>query len=872
VLLARYSQLIDVQTGEDLAPRPAIGVPLSGSAGAIEGVLTDQSGAAIPNVEVIAESLSGAGDKYSARTDNNGHYLVRNVPSGLYKVTCSATGFQNAVVMNVPVHSLSVTAVNLTLRVGAAMEAVEVSAAPAILQTTSSAVAVTKSGGKGVVAGTQVKEQTFTPRLRRYFPETLYWAPSLLTDANGHAQLKFKLADNITTWKMSVVASTKEGAIGATDAEIQAFQPFFVDHEPPKVLTIGDRIELPVTVRNYLPKEQQVNIEMKAAPWFELLRAGKQTITVPSGDSTNAIFPFRTLAVVKEGKQQVYAANRSTGDAIEKGITIHPDGFPSSASVSQFIRGRSALKLPLPANVIPGSLHGELKIYPNLLAHVVESIEASLERPYGCGEQTTSSTYPSILYLQLTKSLSTERPAANKARRFARLGYQRLLNYRESDGGFSYWGSHSYKSEADISLTAYVIRFLTDASEVVPDVDPELVPGAAQFLVAHQEKDGSWLPHYGHETASTTAYVANSLARIEPTLKDAKLKAAAHDAVARALERLADPHNPLVGPYAVAQYALAAHYFGEQSKATDAIAKLRTMATTQSGQTYFDLDTNTPFYGWGRAGRLESTGVAVLALRTIAPEKLQDLADSATAFLLSEKDQYGIWYSGQATVNVTKGLIASMHSPNLHSTSTLIARLNDTPITLPADQSDGPGYVDVTSLLHAGENTVSISGGDSRSLVSAQLVSRYYVPWEGLVPESRAVTSPGKPDGLRLRVEFDRTDAPSGADLRCTAEAERIGSRGYGMMIAEIGTPPGADVDRRSLDQMLESSGWSISRYDVLPDRVLVYLWPRAGGIKFSFTLRPRFGLNALSAPSVLYDYYNPEMSVTLRPVRFTIH
>ena len=868
VFLARYSQLIDIQTGEDLAPRLAPGVPLSGSAGAIEGVLTDQSGATIVNVEVVAESLDGGGEKYSAKTDDKGHYVIRNVPAGFYRVSCSAVGFQNSVVMNVRVHSLSITAVNVTLRVGATSEAIEVSAEAAVLQTSSSAVVVTKSGKE--VGGTQVKKQTFTPRLRQYFPETLYWAPSLLTDSSGHAKLKFKLADNITTWKMNVIASTKNGEIGSTDAEIQAFQPFFVDHEPPKVLTIGDRIDLPVTIRNYLPKEQQVDVEMKSASWFELLRDAKQTVTIPSGDSFNAMFSFRTLAAVKEGKQQVHAANRSTGDAIEKPITVHPDGLPSSASVSQFIRGNSTLKLAIPTNVIPGSLRGELKIYPNLLAHVVESIEASLERPYGCGEQTTSSTYPSVLYLQLTNSLSSERPAVNKARRFVRLGYQRLQNYRESDGGFSYWGSSYGRSDSDVSLTAYVIRFLLDANEFVPDADPEIVSGAAQFLVAHQEKDGSWLPRYGHETGSTTAYVANSLAVAEPKIKDAKLKSSVHEAVAHALEYLADPHDPTVEPYAVAQYALAAHNFGDQPKAIEAIEKLRAMATAQSGKTYFNLETNTPFYGWGRAGRLESTGVAVLALRTIAPDKLQDLADSATAFLLSEKDQYGVWYSGQATVNVLKGLIAGMHTTAMSSSAPNV-QVNNKPVTLPPNQADGPMYIDVSSLVQPGENSASISGEDSRSLASAQLVTRYYLPWEGQVPDSRDVTSPGKPDGLRLRVEFDRAEAASGSDLRCNVEAERIGSRGYGMMIAEVGMPPGADVDRRSLDLMIANSRWDISRYDVLPDRVLVYLWPRAGGTKFSFTFRPRFGANALSAPSVLYDYYNPEASVTVRPVRFAI-
>jgi hypothetical protein len=89
------------------------------------------------------------------------------------------------------------------------------------------------------------------------------------------------------------------------------------------------------------------------------------------------------------------------------------------------------------------------------------------------------------------------------------------------------------------------------------------------------------------------------------------------------------------------------------------------------------------------------------------------------------------------------------------------------------------------------------------------------------------------------------------------------------MLLAEIGLPPGADVDRRGLETARKS--WTIMQYDVLPDRILLYLWPRAGGIKFDFQFRPRFGLAAKSAPSVLYDYYNPESRVVLPPVKFRV-
>jgi hypothetical protein len=69
----------------------------------------------------------------------------------------------------------------------------------------------------------------------------------------------------------------------------------------------------------------------------------------------------------------------------------------------------------------------------------------------------------------------------------------------------------------------------------------------------------------------------------------------------------------------------------------------------------------------------------------------------------------------------------------------------------------------------------------------------------------------------------------------------------------------------------MKSSGWRINQYDVLPDRVIVYIWPHAGGLKFTFTFKPRFGLRALSAPSILYDYYNTEAHVVVEPAQFTV-
>ena len=124
---------------------------------------------------------------------------------------------------------------------------------------------------------------------------------------------------------------------------------------------------------------------------------------------------------------------------------------------------------------------------------------------------------------------------------------------------------------------------------------------------------------------------------------------------------------------------------------------------------------------------------------------------------------------------------------------------------------------------------------------------------------------------MRLNVKFDKTEGRINDEITCNVEAERAGFGGGGMLLAEIGLPPGAEVDRNSLQAALKNSDGAINSYDVLPDRVVVYLWPRTGGIEFNFKFRPRLGMNARTAPSTVYDYYNPDARAVVAPATFKV-
>jgi uncharacterized protein YfaS (alpha-2-macroglobulin family) len=710
-----------------------------------------------------------------------------------------------------------------------------------------------------------------TPRLRQDFPETMLWEPALITDRRGHARLDFKLADNITTWKLTAVGSTKNGELGRAEKDLRAFQPFFVEHDPPRILTQGDEISYPLVLRNYLDKPQLLKASMKPEAWFSLLSPAEVPVHVEAGDAAHALFRYRAVSSVTDGKQQVSAANSEVSDAARKPVDVHPFGRPLSVTAAEVIDQNGALTARIPENVLPGSLHARVKIYPNLLAHVVENLEAGLEKPNGCGEQTISSTYPSLLVAELYAKSDPKPAIALKAQRYLVAGYERLLRYQAESGGFSYWG---HGEAADIALTGYALEFL-DHAATLTSVDDGVVQGAERWLLQQQGPDGAWRGHWDKNDKDAlllTAYIAETLAVLER--KDAAKPDARRASLERALAFLAAHRDLMDEPYIAASYALAAKATENEKAHSDLLDWLRKNAHEQNGGAYWMLERNTPFYGWGRTGQLESTALSLRALVSDAnhSEADQALIRKGLLFLLRNEDKDGMWYCGQTTVHVLKTLLAMVSSSSNETGGKLSVRVNGkgaTVLELPPTQTVvAPLETDISALMVAGDNRIELDS-TTQGMMSVQLVTDSYIAW-GSEVEVTPKSEPNATSALRFSVEYSITKLTTGDNVECRIRAERLGYRGYGMMLGEVGLPPGAEVDRESLEHALQGN-YSVYRYDVEPDRVILYMWPEAGGSVFSFRFRPRFGMSAETAPSVLYDYYNPESSVTLRPRHFDV-
>jgi hypothetical protein len=152
-------------------PVPAWGQQVQGS---ITGVVSDPSGAMIPDAQVTAVEQS-TGFNRSSRSLQDGSYDIPLLPPGQYRVEAAKSGFetlsQGPITLLVNAH----LKIDFRMKVGAQATTVTVSAPPTVLDTQSSSVGTTIEQGK-------VQE---LPLNGRHFLELTLFTPGVVPAAGG---------------------------------------------------------------------------------------------------------------------------------------------------------------------------------------------------------------------------------------------------------------------------------------------------------------------------------------------------------------------------------------------------------------------------------------------------------------------------------------------------------------------------------------------------------------------------------------------------------------------------------------------------------------------------------------------------------------
>jgi uncharacterized protein YfaS (alpha-2-macroglobulin family) len=715
-----------------------------------------------------------------------------------------------------------------------------------------------------------VKEQgksEAAPLVRSYFPEALYINPEIITDKDGVASITIPLADSITTWRMAMMASTPRGTLGSGTSSLKVLQDFFVDLDLPVTLTQGDRVSIPVAVYNYSGAAGDVDLQLQADDWFSLVDdVPEKNVTVESARVGGAQF---TLEAKRIGKFKLTLGARMKGganraDIVVREIEVIPNGREQSVVFNGRLETTAQHEVTFPAESIPDASKIFVRLYPGPLSQVIEGMDSLLRMPYGCFEQTSSSTYPNVLaldYMKRTKKLTPEVHA--KAEGFIANGYQRLLTFEVPTGGFSWFGN----APANKILTAYGLMEFSDMSKV-HDVDPKLIARTQQWLAGQQLADGSWKPdtsfinegatnRYNTDVLRITAYLAWSLGNTGYQ----------GPAVERARQFIENHMSVKADTYTLAVLAnFAADYAKDRDFTRQAMQLLLDARTEKDEQAWWSAE-ETSVYATGTSASVETTGLAAQAL--LKWGNASGTARKAMAYIAAKKDASGTWGTTQATIMALRALLLASEKGAADVRGTLEVVLNGKTaekLELTPENNDLLHQFVFKDVDAKGGNTVEIRFAGKGGL-AYQVVGQYFLAWDKK-PENEA---------LSIDVAYDRTQLAQDDIATATASIKNNLPKAANMVMVDLGIPPGFDLLSEDLQAYREKSAGQksgrLEKFSLTATQAIMYFDSFAPGdtVTLKFRLRAKYPIRARAFRSRVYEYYDPEVSSVARPVQLEV-
>ena len=855
----------------------------------IGGAVTDATGAVVSGARVQIQRREDKSSR-NAVADAAGKFFFAALPPGRYRVQVEAAGFRTGVRM-ISLAARDRGVLSATLQIGAVNEVVEVESAVAQVMTMDAVIAgaapqalplngrnftqlaqlqgATKTGEQtGAKDGLGAMGAAAAPggHVRSYFPEALYINPEILTNGEGKASITIPLADSITTWRMAMLASTQTGALGTGISELKVFQDFFVDLDLPVTLTQGDMVSIPVAVYNYAGHAGDVDLKLEPGDWFSLEGAGERSVSVGAGQVGAAQF---TIVAERIGKFKLTLSGRMKGgsqreDTVVREIEVVPNGEAKEIVFSGRLDSSVHRTVSFPETSIPDASKIFVRLYPGPLSQVIEGMDSILRMPFGCFEQTSSATYPNVLaldYMKRTKKLTPEIHA--KAEGFVATGYQRLLTFEVPGGGFSWFGN----APANKILTAYGLMEFHDMAKVY-DVDPQVIARTSDWLVRQQQPDGSWKPdtQFINEGATNrfNADVVRITAYIAWALESADYKGEAIDRARRFVEKHL---NGKMDAYTLAVVANFAVENGKDSElAHRALETLRDAATEKGDFVWWSAD-ETGVYATGDSAAVETTGLALQAF--LKAGGYNDLVRKSLAWIASKKNGEGNWGTTQGTIMALRALLRASEQSGSDARGTAVVLLDGKKVvTLEINKENNDLFhqfvLPQTDADRDNKIEIRFSG---KGGLAYQIAGRYFVPWQ------HAATH----ELLAIEVKYDRTRLAQDEIVTGTAKIRNNLDKTAKMVMVDLGIPPGFELLSEDLQKMVEKTAGAksgrLEKFSMTATQAILYFDSIAPRDSFDvrYRLRAKYPIHAQVFASRVYEYYDPNINATAKPVRFEV-
>jgi hypothetical protein len=307
---------------------------------------------------------------------------------------------------------------------------------------------------------------------RKKFVETALFRPDLRTDANGRASVRFKLPDNLTTFRIMAVAVDREGKGANTEASFLVQKPVMLVPIVPRFALTGDRFEAAAMLHNQTDKPLAATVK---------LGAKSQSVSVPAGGHTRVGFGLEPSA--KGTLPLMFSVLDGGGrklDEVEAKLPVEEPGIDERPRLDGAFVGAREISLEIPATVIErGAPEVVVQIGEHLWPELGARLEYLLGYPHGCVEQTTSSTLPLIAARTILPRIGLSKMSDAELARRIDAGLKRLGTMRTDSGGLAYWPGGR---EPNVYGTAYAIRAVLLAKQAGVEAPAGMLEGMTKYL------------------------------------------------------------------------------------------------------------------------------------------------------------------------------------------------------------------------------------------------------------------------------------------------------------------------------------------------------------------------------------------------------
>jgi len=466
------------------------------------------------------------------------------------------------------------------------------------------------------------------PKVRKAFPDTAYWNPTVHTGPDGHARVEFNFPDALTTWRTTIRAMTDDGKAGGVVTRVLVRKNLIVRLAAPRFFRQGDEVTLRVIAHNYLETAKDVTFALDVQG-LELVSGQQQVVNIPARGESFAEWRVKahtTGNAVLTAK----ALTNEESDALEMPLPILPYGVKLRAAGSGVVFSGTAQNdwsYSYPANSDAGTRGLSITIAPSVAGTVFDALDYLTSYPWGCTEQTMSSFLPDVIVVEAVDKLHLKPPVDRATlNTMVRAGLDRLYSFQHDDGGWGWWPD----DQSRVFMTAYVVSGLGQAKEAGFTVDDARLNRGRSYLE-------SMVKAHPDMIADLRAYTVYALATTGGAPKDALEKTWS------SRDKVSDEGLALIG--------LALDAAGD-GRAKEAAAFVEKKAKVTDSDAYWSGSYDELLDYWGNTS-FETTA---FALKLLARQDRSSGLLTKAAVWLGKNRTGDYWESTKQTSMVIQGL------------------------------------------------------------------------------------------------------------------------------------------------------------------------------------------------------------------------